>query len=156
MTVLAAPADLQPIKASLVADLIGLLNLDLSRVVKAEAVGCPVCKGKGIVGDSEDATDVTCGQCGGVGAIEAFVLDMAAIQRPEIGRHIEQWEYKQGQLVPKFRGKTQAFAQLTKLLGFDKAVLEVSQAVSFSDSLSAEQKDQLVDQLTDLAKRGLL
>ncbi len=147
---------LQPIKASLVADLIDLLMLDLSKVVKIALVACPACKGVGTIGDASEGQEATCPECGGVGAAESFVLDMAAIQTPKVGRYVEQWELKQGQLVPKFRGKTQAFAQLTKILGFDKAVLEVSQAVSFADSLAPEQKDALVDQLKDLAARGLL
>lgn len=153
----ATPAtDLQPIKASLVADLVDLVNLDLGQIVKVAAVGCDTCKGVGIVGEAEDATDVTCANCGGVGAVEAFVLDMDAIKTPRIGRHVEQWELKQGQLVPKFRGKTQAFAQLTKILGFDKAVLEVSQAVSFADSLSEEQRAAMLDQVRELAAMGAL
>ncbi len=153
----ALPAiDLQPVKASLVADLVDLVNADLSRVVKAAAVGCPVCKGVGIVGDAEDGTDATCAQCGGVGAIESFVFDMAALQTPRVGRLIEGWDYKQGQLVPRFRGKTQAFAQLTKILGFDKAVLEVSNTVSFADSLSDEQRQQLIEQVRELAVAGAL
>lgn len=151
-----ASIDLQPIKASLVTDLVDLVNLDLSKVVKVSLIACPACKGHGTIGDREEGQDVTCPECGGVGAAESFVLDMEAIQTPRIGRHVEQWELKQGQLVPKFRGKTQAFAQLTKILGFDKAVLEVSQAGGYSESLPQEQKDMLVEQLKDLAKRGLL
>lgn len=148
--------DLQPIKASLVTDLVDLVNLDLSKVVKVSAVACSVCKANGIVGDREDGTEATCPECGGVGAVEAFVLDMETIKTPRIGRHVEQWELKQGQLVPKFRGKTQAFAQLTKLLGFDKAVLEVATASSDVENLPPEQKAMLLDQLKDLAIRGLL
>lgn len=148
--------DLQPIKASLVTDLVDLVNLDLSKVVKVSAVACGVCKANGIVGDREDGTEATCPECGGVGAVEAFVLDMEAIKTPRIGRHVEQWELKQGQLVPKFRGKTQAFAQLTKLLGFDKAVLEVSQAVGYADSLSPEQRATIIDQVRELAQAGAL
>lgn len=148
--------DLQPIKASLVADLVDLVNLDLAQIVKVSAVGCSVCKGVGIVGDREDGTDATCAECGGVGAVEAFVLDMDAIKTPRIGRHVEQWELKQGQLVPKFRGKTQAFAQLTKILGFDKAVLEVSQAVGYADSLSEEQRAVVLEQVRELAAMGAL
>lgn len=155
MTVPAA-IDLQPVKASLVADLVDLVNLDLSRVVKVALVACPACKGVGTIGDASEGQEATCPECGGVGAAESFVLDMDAIQTPRIGRHVEQWEMKQGQLIPRFRGKTQAFTQLTKILGFDKAVLEVSQVGGFAESLPQEQKDALVDQLKDLAKRGLL
>lgn len=154
----AAPSTiaLQPIKASLVTDLVDLVNLDLSQVVKVSAVACQVCKANGIVGDREDGTEATCPECGGVGSVEAFVLDMDAIKSPHIGRHVEQWELKQGQLVPKFRGKTQAFAQLTKILGFDKAVLELSQSVGYADSLSPEQRAQIVDQVRELARAGVL
>lgn len=148
--------DLQPIKASMVTDLVDLVNLDLSQVVKVSAVACGVCKANGIVGDREDGTEATCPECGGVGAVEAFVLDMEAIKTPRIGRHVEQWELKQGQLVPRFRGKTQAFAQLTKLLGFDKAVLEIAQASSFADSMSPEQRAQYIDQVRELAQAGAL
>jgi hypothetical protein len=148
--------DLQPIKASLVTDLVDLVNLDLSQVVKVSAVACGVCKANGVVGDREYGTEATCPECGGVGAVEAFVLDMEAIKTPRIGRHVEQWELKQGQLVPKFRGKTQAFAQLTKLLGFDKAVLEIAQASSYADSLSETQRAQLIDQVKELALAGAL
>lgn len=153
---MSAPAaiDLQPVKASLVADLVDLVNLDLSRVVKVGAVGCRECHGTGTVGTDMDA--VTCAECGGVGAVESFVLDMEAIQTPRIGRHVEQWELKQGQLVPKFRAKTQAFGQLVKILGFDKAVLEVSAGVAFADTLSDQQRNEIVDQVRELALAGRL
>lgn len=151
-----AATDLQPIKTSLVTDLVDLVNLDLSKVVKVSLIACPACKGHGTIGDREEGQDVTCPECGGVGAAESFVLDMEAIQTPRIGRHVEQWELKQGQLVPRFRGKTQAFAQLVKILGFDKAVLEIAADMSFAHSLSEEAKTQMVEQLTDLAKRGML
>lgn len=156
MTHTAPATDLQPIKAGLVADLVDLINLDLSRVVKVGLVACPACKGVGTIGDAAEGQEVTCPECGGVGAAESFTLDMEAIQTPRIGRHVEQWELKQGQLVPKFRGKTAAFAQLTKILGFDKAVLEVAGSVSFADSISQEQRDQIIDQVRELAKMGAL
>lgn len=156
MSVCPPTVDLQPIKAGLVADLVDLINLDLSKVVKASAVGCPTCKSIGTVGDRDSGSDTTCGSCGGVGSIEAFVLDMDAIQTPRIGRHVEQWEYKQGHLVPKFRGKTSAFAQLTKILGLDKAVVELANASSFVDSISPEAKAQYIDQLRELAAIGAL
>lgn len=156
MTHTAPATDLQPIKAGLVADLVDLINLDLSRVVKVGLVACPACKGIGTIGDAAEGQEVTCPECGGVGAAESFTLDMEAIQTPRIGRHVEQWELKQGQLVPKFRGKTAAFAQLTKILGFDKAVLEVAGTASFAESLSPEDKGALIGQLKDLAARGLL
>lgn len=148
--------DLLPIKTSLITDLVDLVNLDLSQVVKVSAVACQVCKANGIVGDREDGTEATCPECGGIGAVEAFVLDMEAIKAPRIGRHVEQWELKQGQLVPKFRSKSTAFAQLTKILGFDKAVLEIGQSAGFADSLSQEQRVQYVDQVRELALAGKL
>lgn len=148
--------DLSPIKASLVSDLVDLINVDLAKIVKVSLVACPACKGHGTIGDREEGQDVTCPECGGVGAAESFVLDMEAIKTPRYGRLIENWELKQGQLVPKFRGKTQAFAQLAKILGFDKAVLEVSQAVSFADSLSPEQRATYLEQVRELAQAGAL
>jgi hypothetical protein len=151
-----AATDLQPIKTSLVTDLVDLVNLDLSKVVKVSLIACPACKGHGTIGDREEGQDVTCPECGGVGAAESFVLDMEAIQTPRIGRHVEQWELKQGQLVPKFRGKTQAFAQLTKILGFDKAVLEIANSASFAGSLSEEQRAQYLEQVRELARDGKL
>lgn len=151
----ALATNLQPVKASLVSDLVDLVNLDLSRVVKVSTACCTWCDGHGEIGD--DAADkVTCASCGGVGAVEAFVIDMQAVKSPQIGRHVEQWELKQGQLVPKFRGKTQAFALLVKILGFDKAVLEVTGAVSYADSLTPEQRAQFVDQVRELALAGRL
>lgn len=153
---LIAATDLQPVKAALVTDLVDLINLDLSRVVKIALVACVACKGVGTLGDAEERQEVTCPECGGVGAAESFVLDMEAIQTPRIGRHVEQWELKQGQLVPKFRGKTQAFTQLAKILGFDKAVLEVAGQVNFVDSISEEQRAQIIDQVRELALAGAL
>lgn len=148
--------DLQPIKASLITDLVDLVNLDLSKVVKVALVACPACKGVGTIGDASEGQESTCPECGGVGAAESFVLDMDAIQTPRIGRHVEQWELKQGQLVPKFRGKTQAFAQLTKILGFDKAVLEIANSASFADSISEEQRSAYLEQVRELAVKGAL
>lgn len=156
MSALPAHIDLQPVKAGLVADLVDLINLDLSKVVKASAVACPTCKGVGVVGDRESGNDTTCAGCQGVGVVEAFVLDMEAIQTPRIGRHVEQWEYKQGQLVPKFRGKTSAFSQLTKILGLDKAVVELANAASFVDSITPETRAQYLEQLKELAAMGAL
>lgn len=154
---MSAPAvALQPIKASLVADLVDLVNLNLGRIVKESAVVCRTCNGDAVIGNREDRNELTCPDCGGVGAVADYVLDMEALQTPRIGRLIEQWEMKQGRLVPKFRGKTQAFAQLAKILGFDKAVLEVTGAVPFADSLSQEARQEVIDTVRDLAQRGLL
>ncbi|AVO24101.1 integrase [Xanthomonas phage XPP9] len=148
--------DLQPIRASLVADLVDLVNLDLSKVVKVALTACPACKGHGTIGDRDEGQDVTCPECGGVGAAEAFVLDMDAIKTPRIGRHVEQWEYKQGQLIPKFRAKSAAFAQLSKILGFDKAVLEIAQSATFTETLSEESRAQYIEQVRELALAGKL
>lgn len=146
--------DLQPIKASLVADLVDLINLDLSAAVRITTLTCEACSGAGVCGDEPEHS--TCADCGGIGAREDFDLDLEAIKSPRIGRHVEQWELKQGRLVPKFRSKSTAFAQLTKLLGFDKAVLEVAQAASFVDTLSEAQRAQYVDQVRELALAGAL
>ncbi|UUR56274.1 integrase [Xanthomonas phage pXoo2107] len=148
--------DLQPIRASLVADLVDLVNLDLSKVVKVALVACPACKGRGTIGDRDEGQHVTCPDCGGVAVTEAFVLDIDAIQTPRIGRHVEQWEYKQGQLIPKFRAKSAAFAQLSKILGFDKAVLEIAQSATFTETLSDESRAQYIEQVRELALAGKL
>lgn len=156
MSVSAPATDLQPIKASVVADLIDLVNVNLAEAVTVALMACPVCKGVGIVGDPGEGSDTTCSQCGGVGAIEQFVFDMPKLQAPRLGRLIENWEYKQGQLVPKFRSKTQAFSMLVRVLGLDKAVLEVTNGGSFVESMSAEQREAYIAQVAELAKMGAL
>lgn len=156
MSVSTTHTDLQPIKASVVADLVDLVNVNLAEAVTVALMACPVCKGVGIVGDPGEGSDTTCASCGGVGAIEQFVFDMPKLQAPRLGRLIENWEYKQGQLVPKFRSKSAAMTQLIKVLGMDKAVIEVANSTSFSDSLSEEARTQYIEQLKDLAARGLL
>lgn len=148
--------DLQPIKASLVADLVDLININLMDALNVEAIGCPVCKGVGIVGDREDGSDATCAQCGGVGAIEAFRFDLHLLKTPRYGRLIEGFDFKQGVIVPKVRSKTQAFAQLTKILGFDKAVLEVAQTAAFTESITDAQRNQIIEQVKELALAGAL
>lgn len=146
--------DLQPIKASLVGDLVDLININLADLLKVDAVGCRACKGEGILGDPPE--DVTCGNCGGVGSVEDFVFDMDRMKSPRFGRLVEGWDVKQGQIVPKMRSKDKAFGMLVRILGFDKAVLEVSQAVSFADSISDVQRAAYLEQVRELALAGAL
>jgi hypothetical protein len=94
--------------------------------------------------------------CGGVGAIERYELDSEELRKPRIGRLIEGFDLKHGQLVPKFRSKDKAFTMLVKLLGFDKAVLEIANAGALAQTISDEQRDQYVEQLKELAAMGLL
>lgn len=155
---------LQPIKASLVTDLVSLINENLGELLRVKTVACSDCGGRGVTGGEiqsdgvlrDDGTMSTCATCGGVGAVERYELDQEKLQRPRFGRLIEGFDLKQGQLVPKFRSKDKAFAMLTKLLGFDKAVLEIANGASFTESLSQEQKDAYLDQLKELAQMGLL
>lgn len=157
---MSAPAtsavDLHPIKASVVADLVDLVNINLADAVTVTLGTCTDCKGAGVVGDSDAGQDVTCPACGGVGAAEQFTFDMDKIRAPKMGRLVENWEYKQGKLVPKFRSKTQAMAMLVRVLGLDKAVLEVANAAPFAESLSVEQREAYIAQVAELAKMGAL
>lgn len=155
---------LQPIKASLIADLVSLINENLGALLRAKTVTCPDCSGRGTIGGearsdgtiSDDGTLATCATCGGVGAIERYELDTEQLRRPRYGRLIEGFDLKHGQLVPKFRSKDKAFATLVKLLGFDKAVLEIAQGATFAESLSEDQKATYLEQLKELAQMGLL
>lgn len=157
-------SNLQPIKASLVADLVSLINENLGELLRVSMVTCPDCRGRGVVGGEmaadgvlqDDGTLSTCATCGGVGAIERYTLDMEKIRRPRYGRLIEGFDMKQGQLVPKFRSKDKAFGALTKILGFDKAIVEIANAASFAEALSVEQRAAYVEQLKELAQEGLL
>lgn len=151
-----AAHDLQPVKASLVADLVGLININLADMVHVAARACPVCDGVGVVGDVSSGNEATCATCGGVGAVEQFVFDMARIKSPTIGRLVEGWDVKQGQIVPKMRSKDKAFAVLVKLLGFDKAIVEIANGASFAESIPDEQRAAYVEQLKELAALGLL
>lgn len=154
----------QPVKASLVADLVELININLADLMQIKAQTCPDCKGRGVMGGEvqsdgilrDDGTLATCATCGGVGVIERYTLDVDLLKTYRYGRLVEGFEVKQGQLVPKVRSKDRAFAMLTKLLGFDKAVLEIAQGATFTESLSQEQKDAYLDQLKELAQMGLL
>lgn len=155
---------LQPIKASLIADLVELININLADLLRVQIVTCPDCKGDGTVGGEQlgdgrvydDGTLLTCGTCGGVGAVEHYVLNYDKLKTPQFGRLVEGFDVKFGQLVPKIRSKDKAFAMLTKLLGFDKAVLEIANASTFSEALSVEQRATYVEQLKELAAAGLL
>lgn len=155
---------LQPIKASLIADLVSLINENLGELLHVRTVTCPDCNGRGVIGGemqsdgvlADDGTLSTCATCGGVGAVERYELNQDKLRLARFGRLIEGFDLKQGQLVPKFRSKDKAFAMLVKLLGFDKAVLEIAQGASFAESLSQEQRDEYVDQLKEMAQMGLL
>ena len=156
-------ADLQPIKASLVQDLVDLINENLGALLRVRVVACPDCNGKGAIGEPLHVEGVytsqeehTCATCKGVGAVERYELDHEQLQAPRFGRLIEGFDLKHGQIVPKFRSKDKAFATLVKLLGLEKAVLEIANASSFADSLTADQRAVYVDQLKELAQMGAL
>lgn len=156
--------ELLPVKASLVEDLVSLINENLGDLLRVKLVTCSDCNGRGTVGGEslgngtiqDDGTLSTCATCGGIGAHERYFLDEEKLRKPRFGRLIEGFDYKQGQLVPKFRSKDKAFAMLTKLLGFDKAVIEIANASTFAEALSTEQRDSYVDQLKEMAAMGLL
>jgi len=148
--------DLQPVKASLVADLVGLININLADLLKVQARACFDCAGVGQVGSEEDATLATCPTCGGLGAVENFIFDVARMKSVQFGRLVEGWDVKQGQIVPKMRSKDKAFATLVKILGFDKAVIEIANAAPFAEAISDEQRATYVEQLKELAAAGLL
>jgi hypothetical protein len=154
---------LTPVKASLIADLIELININLADLLQVTIVTCPDCGGRGTVGGEsrdgavmDDGTLQTCATCSGVGAVERFVFDTAKLKTYRFGRLIEGFDYKQGQIVPKVRSKDKAFAMLTKLLGFDKAIVEIANASSIVETLSVEQRAVYVDQLKEMAQMGLL
>lgn len=158
---------LQPVKTSLVADLVDLINENLGALLHVRTVCCPDCHGRGTVGGeahwngeetavTDDGTLATCATCGGVGAIERYELDQEKLRTRRYGRLIEGFDMKQGQLVPKFRSKDKAFAMLTKLLGFDKAVLEIANGADFADALSDAQRADYLEQLKEMAGMGLL
>lgn len=153
---MASEHDIQPIKASLVADLVGLININLADLLSIKAIACPTCDGACQVGTMQDETLTTCATCGGVGAVEQFVFDMPMLKSIRFGRLIEGWDVKQGQIVPKMRSKTAAYATLVKLLGFDKAVLEIANGADFAESLSEGQRASYVEQLKELAAAGAL
>lgn len=161
-----------PVKASLIADLVELINVNLADLLRASVVQCAECKGRGEVGGekayagghggpldgsrSVAGTGETCGTCGGVGYVERYTVDMEMLKTYRYGRLVEGFEVKHGQLVPKIRSKTTAYATLVKLLGLDKAVLDIAQGATFAQALSQEQRDTYVEQLKELAAMGAL
>lgn len=164
---------LAPVKASLIADLVSLINENLGDLLHVKCVTCPDCKGRGTVGGEavyegghgepfkgstirDDGTLMTCATCGGLGAVERYELDSEKLKAQRFGRLIEGFEFKGGQYVPKFRSKDKAFAMLTKLLGFDKAIVEIANGSSLTETLSDEQRATYVDQLKEMAAMGLL
>lgn len=156
---------LQPVKASLIADLVELININLADLLRVTTVTCPDCHGDGTVGGErregvsgkfDDGTLATCATCGGVGAVERYVVDVDMLKTYRYGRLVEGFEVKHGQLVPRLRSKDKAFGMLTKLLGFDKAVLEIAQGATFAQALSEEQRSTYVEQLKELATMGAL
>jgi hypothetical protein len=157
-------ARLQPIKASLINDLVELININLANLLHVKLMTCPDCRGRGthsgeVLADGvlrDDGTLQTCATCGGVGAIERYVLDMEKLKTYQYGRLVEGFEVKQGQLVPKVRSKDKAFAMLVKLLGLDKAVIEVANGATFAEALSLEQRAAYVEQLKEMATMRLL
>lgn len=161
---LAHMADLQPVKASLIADLVELINENIGALLRVKVVSCPDCGGRGTTGGEimtdgvirDDGTLATCATCNGIGAVERYEIDNAKLQTKRYGRLIEGFDVKHGQVVPKFRSKDKAFAMLVKLLGFDKAVLEIAGASTFAETLSVEQRATYVEQLKELAAAGLL
>lgn len=157
-------ADLQPVKASLIADLVELINENIGALLRVRVVACPDCGGRGTVGGEvladgvirDDGTLATCATCNGVGAVERYELDNEKLRQQRYGRLIEGFDVKHGQLVPKFRSKDKAFAALVKLLGFDKALIEISNATPFAETLPDEQRAAYIEQLKELAQAGLL
>ena len=155
---------LTPTKTSLVADLVNLINENLADLLEESTCTCPDCGGRGTVGGEtrgdgvvfDDGTLATCATCGGVGAIVRYTLDMQKLKTPRYGRYVEGFEYKQGQYVPKMRSKDKAFAMLVKLLGFDKAVVEIANGATFAETLPESQRDAYVEQLKEMAAMGLL
>ncbi len=146
---------LEPIKASLVADLVGLINENLGELLHVVLVTCPDCKGTGVPG-GDPVSQLSCATCGGASAIERYELNHEMLKTPRFGRLIEQFEYKQGQYVPKFRSKDKAFAMLTRMLGFDKAIIEIANAAPLSATLSEHERTAYIEQLKELAGMGLL
>ena len=146
-----------PVKASLIADLVELININLAELLRSSLVQCPECRGNGETGGGASGEAAqTCGTCGGVGYIERYTVDMEMLKTYRYGRLVEGFEVKQGQLVPKIRSKSSAYAMLVKLLGLDKAVIEIAQGATFAQALSDEQRATYVEQLKELATMGAL
>lgn len=157
-------AKLEPVKASLVADLVDLINENLADLLAAHLETCPACNGRGVIGGEtrpdgsifDDGTLATCATCSGVGAVERYTVDMEKLKTERFGRYVEGFEVKQGQLVPKFRSKDKAFAMLAKLLGFDKAIVELTNAGTFSATLTEDERERYRAQLMELVAGGLV
>jgi hypothetical protein len=146
----------EPIKASLVTDLVSLINENLGALLHVQIVTCPDCMGRGISFNRVADEEQTCATCGGAAAIERYDINRERLQQPQYGRLIEQIEYKNGQYVPKFRSKDKAFQQLVRMLGYEKAIVEIANAAPLSQTLSDEQRAAYVEQLKELAAMGLL
>jgi hypothetical protein len=164
---------LQPVKASLIADLVELINVNLAELLRPSTITCPPCNGRGTVGGAtvydgghggplmgshveDDGTLSTCASCGGVGAVERYDIDMERLKTYRFGRLIEGFDVKQGQLVPKMRSKDKAFATLVKLLGYDKAIVEIANGAAFAETISDDERGAYVEQLKQMAAMGLL
>ena len=145
----------EPIKASLVADLVGLINENLGALLRVTIVTCPDCRGTGVAG-ADPSSQLSCATCGGASAIERYELDREKLQSERYGRHIEQFEYKQGQYIPKFRSKDKSFALLVRMLGLEKALIEIANAAPLSQTISEHEREAYVAQLKELAALGLL
>lgn len=157
-------AKLEPVKASLVAHLVDFINLNLVDVLQESLRACPDCGGRGTCGGEtrpdgtvfDDGTLVTCASCGGTGAVTSYTIDYDKLKSNRYGVYVEGFDVKQGIVVPKVRSKDKAFAMLIKLLGFDKAVLEVASGVSFAESLPDDARAEFLEQLKEMAQMGLL
>lgn len=145
---------MQPIKADLVADLVQFINLNLAELLEERACTCPDCGGSGLCG--QDSETVTCATCNGVGAIARYVVNLEKLKAAHIGRYVEGFDVKHGQVVPKMRSKDKAFAMLIKMLGLDRAVLEVQHPQQFAESITDHQRAEMLEQLRELFAQGLL
>lgn len=146
----------EPLKASLIADLVGLINENLGQLLHVKIMCCPDCRGSGVTFVGAAKAEMSCETCGGAAAIERYELDQAKLQTERFGRHIEQFEYKQGQYVPKFRSKDKSFALLVRMLGLEKALIEIANAAPLSATISDHERAAYVEQLKELAAMGLL
>jgi hypothetical protein len=140
---------IEPIKADLVANLVTIINVNLAELITETVATCPTCKG-----DPDAAAD--CPVCNGLGLVETFRLDMDKLKQPEWGRMVEGFDVKQGLLVPKVRSKDRAFAMLVKLLGLDRAVIELADARTVADNLPTEARADYAAQLAKLVQLGAL
>lgn len=146
----------EPIKASLVADLVSLINENLGALLHVQLMTCPDCRGNGTVYNAASNEDLTCATCGGAAAVERYDIDRERLKTERYGRLVEQFEFKHGQYVPKFRSKDKAFAQLVRMLGLEKALVEIANATPLSQTLSDDQRAGYIEQLKELAAMGLL